>query len=303
MRRLIYYFKTALENIQINRVMVFFSLFSLSLTLMLFGFFLLFYHNVQRILVSMQEDVQLSIYLSDSAQEEAVRSIKAELSEEKGVLSFRYISKEEALNLFKREFQDMALIKNLEGNPLPASFEVKVTGTYQEPRKLAEMVDRFRALPGVEEVQYGSEWIQSLHALLKLLKMIGVGIGGLLSVTVIAIIANTVRLHMYNRKEEIDIMKLLGATDSFIKTPFFLEGALIGILSGCGSVLMLSALFYLSKTSVQSVGGMVGGILELHFLPIPLSLGMIVAAGVLGGIGSVISSTRLLKIRGYVGKR
>ncbi len=303
MRRLIYYFKTALENIQINRVMVFFSLFSLSLTLMLFGFFLLFYHNVQRILVSMQEDVQLSIYLSDSAQEEAVRSIKAELSEEKGVLSFRYISKEDALNLFKMEFQDMALIKNLEGNPLPASFEVKVTGTYQEPRKLAEMVDRFRALPGVEEVQYGSEWIQSLHALLKLLKMIGVGIGGLLSVTVIAIIANTVRLHMYNRKEEIDIMKLLGATDSFIKTPFFLEGALIGILSGCGSVLMLSALFHLSKTSVQSVGGMVGGILELHFLPIPLSLGMIVAAGVLGGIGSVISSTRLLKIRGYVGKR
>lgn len=297
MRQMIYFFKTALENIQINRIMAFFSLVSLSLTLMLFGLFLLFYYNVQSLLALMQEDVHFSIYLSDPVKNDVIEGIKEKLSGDARILSFNYISKEEALKLFHEEFQGDALIKSLGGNPLPASFEVKVKPAFQEPQKLVSIIDPIKEISGVEEVQYGSDWLENLNRFLKVLRMIGIGIGGFLAVAVMTIIANTVRLHFYNRKEEIEIMKLIGATHRFIKIPFFMEGSLMGFLSGGVAVLMLFLMFHFSKMHLQSVGGILGGILELRFLPTEFLIGLILAGGVLGGIGSFISLTHLLRLR------
>ncbi|HLG21273.1 MAG TPA: permease-like cell division protein FtsX [Candidatus Manganitrophaceae bacterium] len=297
MGQFIYFFKTALENIQINRVMTLLSLVSLSLTLTLFGLFLLFYYNVQIVLETMREDVQFSVYLSDAAEKEAIEQIRNKLSEQEGVLSFHYISKEEALELFQKEFHDEALIKSLGANPLPASFEVKVKASHQDPQKLAMIVDRFRALPGVEEAQYGSEWLQNLTAFLKILKMVGLGMGALLATAVVTIIANTARLHFYNRKDEIEIMKLIGATPGFIKIPFFLEGSLMGILSGAFSVLTLFVIFNFYHGRLQSVGGMIGGVLNLHFLPAQSLSLIVLGGGVLGWIGSFISLATLLRLR------
>ena len=297
MRQMIYFFKTALENIQINRVMAFFSLVSLSLTLMLFGLFLLFYYNVQSLLESIQEEVHFSIYLSDPVKNDVVEKIKEKLSADTRIFSFDYISKEEALTLFHKEFQDDSLIKSLGGNPLPASFEVKVKAAYQEPKKLIPIIAPIKEIAGVEEVQYGSDWLENLNRFLKVLRMIGVGIGGFLAVAVMTIIANTVRLHFYNRKEEIEIMKLIGATHRFIKIPFFMEGSFMGFLSGGVAVVMLFFMFHFSKKHLQSVGGILGGILELRFLPTEFLFGLILAGGVLGGIGSFISLTHLLRLR------
>jgi cell division transport system permease protein len=297
MRQMVYFFKTALENIRINKVMAFFSLISLSLTLMLFGLFLIFYHNVQNLLETMQEDVHFSIYLSDPIKEETIKKIKEKLSGDPRILTFDYISKEKALELFHKDFKDDALIKSLGGNPLPASFEVKVKAAYQEPKKLITIIAPIKEISGVEEVQYGSDWLENLNRFLKVLRMIGVGIGSFLAVAVMTIIANTVRLHFYNRKEEIEIMKLIGATHRFIKIPFFVEGSFMGFMSGGVAVLMLSLMFHFSKKQLQSVGGVLGGILELKFLPIEFLLGLILAGGILGGIGSFISLTHLLRLR------
>lgn len=297
MKRSIYFLKTAFENFQINRLMAFFSLVSLSLTLMLFGFFLLFYYNVQNLLQTAQEDVQFSIYLYDAATEEDIGRIKETLSSDDRILSFHYISKHEALELFNKEFRDDALLKTLGGNPLPASFEVKVKVIHQDPKNLAKIVENFQKFPGVEEVQYGSEWLKNINTFLNLLKKIGVGIGSLLAVTVMAIIANTIRLHFYNRKEEIEIMKLIGASHGFIKIPFFLEGSFLGMLSGALSVAMLFLLFYFSEKHFQSIGGFIGGMPKLRFLPTVVLSGMIFGGGLLGGIGSFISLSHLLKFR------
>jgi len=297
MRQILYFLKTAVENLQISRMMAFFSLLSLSLTLTLFGVFLLFYYNVQNLLQTMQEDVQFSIYLSDGAAEEDIQSIQERLSDDERISSVTYISKEEALTIFKKEFHDESLLKSLGGNPLPASFEVKVKSAYQSPQQLSVMVDRFKRLPGVEEVEYGSEWLQNLDAFLKLLKKVGVGVGGLLAVAIVTIIANTVRLHFYSRKDEIEIMKLIGATHSFIKIPFFIEGSLIGFMSGVISVLMLFALFHFAKPHLQSIGGMIGGFLNPLFLPVPFLLGITAGGGVLGGVAGFLSLSVLLKAR------
>lgn len=297
MRQILYFLKTAVENLQISRMMAFFSLLSLSLTLTLFGVFLLFYYNVQNLLRLMQEDVQFSIYLSDGAAEEAIQSIRERLSSDDRISSVTYISKEEALTIFTKEFHDESLLKSLGGNPLPASFEVKVKAAYQSPQQLSVMVDRFRRLPGVEEVEYGSEWLRNLDAFLKLLKKVGIGVGGLLAVAIVTIIANTVRLHFYSRKDEIEIMKLIGATHRFIKIPFFIEGSLIGLISGSISVLMLFALFHFAQPHLQSIGGMIGGFLNPLFLPAPFLFGITAGGSVLGGVAGFLSLSLLLKTR------
>jgi len=297
MRQFFYHFKTAIENIQLNQTMGFFSLISLGLTLMLFGVFMLFYGNVQGFVQTMRESVQFSIYLKDSADQNAIHKIKEGLNDDKRILSSTYISKEEALKIFNESFHDQGLIERLGENPLPASFEVIVKSDYQQAKALEAIIDTFKVFSGVEEVQYGSEWLENLNAFLNLLRLIGVGIGGFLAVTVTTNIANTVRLHFYNRREEIEIMKLIGATHGFIKVPFFIEGLLMGVMSGVIAVVLLFFLFDYTKGYLEVFLGTIGSFGGLQFLPLNLSFGLMFAGSALGGIGSYISLNHLLRLR------
>ncbi|MEC4678794.1 MAG: permease-like cell division protein FtsX [Nitrospirota bacterium] len=297
MRQFYYHLKTALENIQLNQTMGFFSLISLGLTLMLFGVFLLFYENVQGFVQSMRESVQFSIYLKDGANQSAIHKLKEGLNDDQRILSSTYISKKEALKIFNASFHDKGLIERLGENPLPASFEVIVKADYQEAKSLEEIIATFAGFSGVEEVQYGSEWLENLNTFLNLLRLVGVGIGGFLVVTVTTNIANTIRLHFYNRREEIEIMKLIGATHGFIKIPFFIEGLLMGAMSSVISILLLFFLFDVAKDYLEVFLASMGSLEGLQFLPIKFLLGMILAGSTLGGIGSYISLSHLLRLR------
>lgn len=295
MKRLMYFFETAVENIKLNRTMALLSLISLSLTLMLFGLFLLFYYNFQGVIGTMRENIQFSIYINDDIDDVNIGRIKEALSHDERIASFDYISKGRALELFKTYFQDQSLLKSLGGNPLPASFEVHVQVDYQDPKKLQSMIEHFKALSGVHEIHYGSELFQNLNAFLRFLRIVGVGIGGFLAVAVMTIVANTIRLHFYNRKEEIEIMKLIGATHRFIKIPFFMEGSLMGFVGGALATLILFSLYSFSKVHLQSLGGTIGRFQGVQFLPVSMLVGMIVSGGMFGGIGSLVSLNQLLR--------
>lgn len=302
MKSFFYHLKSALENIRLNQTMAFFSLVSLSLTLMLFGIFLLFYYNVQDFVHTMRESVQFSIYLKEdgpqkSKQEKRVKEVKHLLKNDSRISSFIYISKEEALETFKSAFQDSTLLDRLGENPFPASFEVKVDPLYQEPEKMKDIIDHFGAMSAVEEVRYGSEWLNNLLTFLKFLKAIGIGLGGFLALTVTSNIANTIRLHFYNRREEIETMKLIGATHGFIKIPFVLEGIFMGGISGLFSLLFLFIGFTYSRDYLLSITGAMGPNQGLQFLPVEISIGLTLFGLLLGGVGSFISLNHLLTLR------
>ncbi len=297
MKRLIYFFEAALENIKLNRTMALLSLISLSLTLMLFGLFLLFYYNFQGFIGTLRENIQFSIYINDDIEDGKIEQIQERLSHDERIASFDYISKGKALKIFKAYFQDQSLLKSLGGNPLPASFEVHVKADFQDPKKLQEMIRDFKALSGVDEVHYGSDLFQNLNAFLRFLRIVGVGIGGFLAVAVMTIVANTIRLHFYNRKEEIEIMKLIGATHRFIKVPFFVEGSLMGFVGGALATLILFSLYSFSKVHLQSLGGTIGHFQGVRFLPVSMLVGMVVAGGMFGGIGSLVSLNQLLRLQ------
>jgi cell division transport system permease protein len=297
MKRFLYFLDVALENIKLNRTMALLSLISLSLTLMLFGLFLLFYYNFQGFIGTMRENIQFSIYVDDNIDDDKIGEIKRALSKDKRIVSFDYISKGKALELFKEYFQDQSLLKSLGGNPLPASFEVHIKVDYQNPGELQKMIEDFNSFSGVNEIHYGSELFQNLNAFLRFLRVVGVGIGAFLAVAVMTIVANTIRLHFYNRKEEIEIMKLIGATHRFIKIPFFMEGSFMGFVGGALASLILFSLYSFSKVHLQSLGGMIGHFQDVQFLPVSMLVGLIVAGGMFGGIGSLVSLNQLLRLQ------
>ncbi len=302
MKSFFYHLKSALENIKLNQTMALFSLVSLSLTLMLFGIFLLFYYNVQGFVQTMRESVQFSIYLKDmpsqkTAKMQWVDEIEQSLKKDVRIASFIYISKDQALETFNTAFQDGALLERLGENPFPASFEVKVKAEHQEPEKMKDIIAHFESMPMIEEVHYGSEWLNNLLTFLKFLKAIGVGIGAFLALTVTSNIANTIRLHFYNRREEIEIMKLIGATHGFIKIPFVLEGLFMGAVSGLLSILFLFASFEYSKDYLLSIMGAMGKSQGLQFLPINVAMGLTFFGALLGAAGSFISLSHLLTLR------
>ena len=295
--RLFYFLKCALQNIRLNRSLAFFSVITLTLTLMLFGLFLLFYLNVKGLLSSIQRDVEFSVYLTDTIQEEELSLIHSALTADSRVSSFRYLSKEDALELFKKEFQSETLVKHLGTNPLPSSFEVNVKPDYQNPKEIGRLSQEMSRFVGVEEVQYGAEWLQNFSDFLTLLKFSGLGIGGLLSIAVITIIAHAVRLHFYDRHEEVEIMKLIGATPRFIKNPFLMEGMLLGAISGGLSCAAIFSLFNFFDAHLAQVGGVVGKLVTLHFLPPQAITGMILAGAFLGGVGGEVSLTYFMRFR------
>ncbi|MEK7702365.1 MAG: permease-like cell division protein FtsX [Nitrospirota bacterium] len=295
--RLFYFIKCALQNIRTSLSLAFFSVVTLTLTLMLFGLFLLFYYNIQTLLATIQRDVEFSVYLSEIVSEEDVDLIKNTLGSDLRVSSFRYLSKDDALELFKKEFQSETLVQHLGGNPLPASFEVNVKPPYQNPKEIGKITKEISDLSGVEEIQYGAEWLQNFTDFLALLRLSGLAIGGLLTVSVVTIIAHAVRLHFYDRHEEVEIMKLIGATPRFIKNPFLVEGILLGGISGALSCAAIFGLFQFFNAQLVEVGGMVGKLIKLHFLPQPIILGMIFAGAFLGGIGGEVSLSYFLRFR------
>jgi len=306
MKSFFYHLKSALENIRLNQTMAFFSLVSLSLTLMLFGLFLLFYYNVQDFVQTMRESVQFSIYLkeessrgegSEKSKLQSIKTIEADLKNDTRITSFIYISKEEALETFNTTFQDSALLERLGENPFPASFEVKVKPSHQELEKMQVIIDHFKGMTEIEEVRYGSEWLNNLLTFLKFLKAVGLGIGAFLALTVTSNIANTIRLHFYNRREEIETMKLIGATHGFIKIPFVLEGIFMGGVSGVFSLLFLFLGFEYSKDYLHSIVGAMGLNQGLQFLPVDILIGLTLFGSLLGGVGSFISLSHLLTLR------
>jgi len=207
----------------------------------------------------------------------------------------RFISKDKALSDLRKALgPEAGLLEGISKNPLPASFEViltEVAGKGSEPRKIKEQLEK---LEGVEEVQYSEEWVNRFRDLMKMVRLVGLIIGGLLFMGVLFIVTNTIKLTIYSRKDEIEILKLVGATDWFIKIPYMLEGMIQGVFSG---LLALAALFltyfFISKEKAYFFSF---ALLDFSFIPHEYSLAILLLSVFLGLVGSFIAVDRFFDI-------
>ena len=227
-------------------------------------------------------------YLHPGTGASVVSDMKQRIQAIKGVQKVQFISKETALTQLKDKMQRQAsLFKNLSENPLPDAFEIRIRipgGNWQKIESIASSIE---SLDRIEEVEYGQQWLGRFSNIFNLFRLAGYTLCGIFFMATVFIVANTMRLVIYSRSEEVEIMRLVGASDKFIKIPFYIQSLLQGAL---GAVVGLTALFiaYLFlNTGVQTE--FFNGLFEMRFLS-PMVLVAITGGSMLvGWLGCYIS--------------
>ncbi|QZA32791.1 permease-like cell division protein FtsX [Hydrogenibacillus sp. N12] len=222
-----------------NRWMSLAAVSTVAVALFLVGVFAAIALNVQHLTEQMERQVEIRLFLKDGTGPEAVAALEAAIRAMPEVADVRFIPKDEGLRQLKADYKDMAdLFDGLEeDNPLPDAFVIKA----KSPEETATVAERLAARPEVETIRYGKEWIDVFFQTTAFLRRaMLVIVAGLVGVATF-LIANTIRLTIVHRRDEIEVMRLVGATRMYIRWPFFIEGAFIGL---AGALLPLGALAY-----------------------------------------------------------
>ncbi len=298
-----YFTRESLVNFRRNWVMSFGAVITIYLSLLLVGVFLVFGVLVNSVVQSVESKVSIQVFLKDGAPTADVNALQRFLLADPLVKSVDYTSKSEALERFKKEMkQSPEIVNNLDRNPLPASLDV----TLRDPRTVETMVSNIKAQPlfvkvadrpdnPEESLKYGQQVVRRLFAFTRVVRVIGVVFVIMLVIVSLIFISNTIRIAIYARRKEIGIMRLVGASNWFIRTPFLLEGVLQAILGAAFAILTITGLEALILPRLGEA---------LPFLPVQVTaaavaqIGLIlVVAGVLIGLlGSGMALRRYLKV-------
>ena len=291
---LVYYLRKALGNIWTNPFLSLVTLSTIAISMLILGLFSLIYLNVQQSLHQLGGELQITAYLQETISPEQAKVLRSKVADWPEVEEITYISKEQALARFRSQLREYAgILEGLKENPLPASLELTLMPQYGRSGNIKELSTRLGRLIGVAEVQYGRKWMAKLRVFVEVMKLVGITVGGLLLIATIFVISNTIRLTFYSRREELEIMRLVGATDFFIKAPFLIEGLLHGLggallAAGGLSLLMLFLFSHLDLPLRLAVmaGSLPTGQLVAGFLGLGLLLGV---------LGSMVSLRRFLR--------
>jgi cell division transport system permease protein len=224
-----------------------------------------------------------------------IPDIKKKFEEMYGVSEAVFISKEEGLEQLKRQIKrQISLLEELRENPLPDAFEVRMIPSSQSWEKVETLSDKIGSLPYVDDVEYGKRWLGRFTNIVNLFRLTGYGIGALFFMAAVFFVANTIRLVLYSRREEIEIMRLIGAADIFIKTPFYIQSLIQGTLGGIVGLGILFVAFFIIASNVEH--GLLPGSFQIRFLPPAAFISIVISSMFVGWLGCYLSLKQFLKI-------
>lgn len=289
---LFYYIAEAFRGLRANSLVNVLAVGTISMAMLIVGFFLLVFFNVQTAVNSLGDRFEMSVYLKDGLTGHEKDFLLARLKAAPGVKKVTYLSKAEALALFKKELKDQeALVQGLGENPLPDSYELNIDRRSAEAERLEALAREFSGYAGVEDVSYGKQGAQVLTGLYKLITYGGTALAVLLGVSIVFIISNSVRLALYSRGQEIELMQWIGATRGFIQGPFLIEGMMLAMLGSALAVGVLAGVFYSLPQEVVLFLSRPNG---LDFLPPSVITYIIIGGGLLGLAGGLVSVSNFL---------
>jgi cell division transport system permease protein len=254
---------------------------TIALALFVLGGFLLVTANLQRLGDEWGRTAEMSVYLTDEVTPSERHAIEIALESGSTVASHDFVSKSDALARFKQTFGDLgSTVDGLGDNPLPASIDVRLQPGAAATSGVETLAGRLRAMPGVADVRYDRQWLTRLQSAIGIIRGVGLILAGLLTIAAALTVANVVRLALHARRDEVEIMQLVGAPSAYVRGPFVVEGVLQG---GVGAVVALVALwaafFALRRPYLVPLASMVN-LSSVQFLPVELCLLL-----VLGGMG------------------
>lgn len=291
-RRFLYFLGRAVENLLARPWPTVVTVATIALAFGVLAGYLLVFQALDRAAGAWGERLEVSAYLEDAIGEAGGRDLARQVTAWPGVTRATYVSKEDALARFRAALAGQtALLEALPGNPLPASIEVSLAPDRRTAAGIRDIAAALRGLAGVSDVEYGREEAERLAALVRVVRLAGLAVGLVLALVATFIVASTIRLALYVRQEEVELLRLVGATERFVRAPFLIEGALEG-LAGASLALGLAALArWIALPSLLALGDILAPA-AVGFLP-ARTIVAVEGAGVLVGLaGSWLSLGR-----------
>jgi len=288
-----YAFEEATASLWRGRRSSLLSMATIAIALFVTGAFLIVTSNLERLAEEWSGAAEMSVYLTDGVSGAERAAIERELQASGGVSSVEYVSKEAALARFRQTFPDLAgTLGSLEGNPLPASLDVRLLSSIEAQRAVERLVERLRTTAGVSDVRYDKEWLDRLLRGLRFLRIIGLSLGAALILAAALTIANVVRLALNARRDELDIMHLVGAPTAYVRGPFIMEGALHGVLGAMVALALLTAVFFSTRGRFLMPLATALNLSSVRFLPAGLVLALVAGGLGVGSLAGFIASRR-----------
>lgn len=256
------------------------------LALFVVGLFGLVTHNLQVALSQIEARVEVVAYLRDDASATDIEDAVTGLRDQPEVESVIFVSKDSALARARRDLSDFEeVFRGLESNPLPASLEIRLSEGNREPETVELLASIAEVIPVVEDVQFGREWVDRLDTLRSLAGAASAGLGLAFALVAALIIGTALRIAIFARRDEIYVMRLVGARDAFIRRPFLLEGFLTGLAGGVVAIVLTAVAWRVVSRFL----------FRIEWLPAGWLLGGLLAGGILGGVASIQAVRRHLK--------
>lgn len=281
--------RTGLHGLRTSRGTAALAVFTIALALVLVGVFLLLVRNMEGMLDRVGEEIHVTAFLERDVSEPRVEVLVAEAAAIEGVQSARFVSADVALERFRRSAGGAELLEGIEVNPLPASLEIALVPEHRGPASLERVARAVSALPGIDELAYGQEWVEGYSRAVSLVRTMSWVLGSVLALAALLICANTIRLAIYAREDELEILSLVGASATFVRVPFVIEGLVQG---AAGGILALAVLYVGFSLFLPSFGAglelLIGNAVP-RFFAAGQSILLVVAGASLGGVGSVVA--------------
>jgi cell division transport system permease protein len=270
---------------------------TMAVVFLILGVFALAGYNLSILKDKLGENLRLTVFLNDQIGQAEQDGIYKVLTESQTVLAVKFVSRDHALEIFKKKLgPHSSLLQGLDENPLPASYEVSFKPDSRSPDSIGKLAQLVVNLSGVEEARYGQAWLQKVFNVFKSMGLFGLLIGGLIGLAALVIVSNTIRLSVYARRDEIEILKLVGATNGFVKVPFYIEGVLLGSFGACLGIGLLWLVVKLVLPYLMLPLGLFQSSMAIEFLPFAYLAAILAGSACLGVFGTSAAIWRYLKI-------
>ena len=267
------------------------SVATIAAALVVLGALLLVSSNVERLLARWAAAAEMSVYLHDDVTPEARAAVEQMLRESELVSDHEFVSKAEALSRFRRDFADLAgVTAQVTAYPFPASFEVRLDPDVGDATAVERLANVLQGASGVEEVRFDQTWIERVTSAVVLLRGVGLVVVLVLVVAAALTVTNVVRLACFARRDEIEIMQLVGAPLTYVRGPFVLEGMLQGGLGALAALLLLGIGFAVGQSWYGDTAAQLLGVDAVRFLPPAIGLLLVLGGMAVGCVGGLVAA-------------
>ena len=293
MRAIQYAIEEAVLSLRRGRQAGALSTATIALALFVLGAFLVVTANLERLATEWGSVAEMSVYLKDDLTQDQRRAIEGELALGDVIASREYVSKADALARFRQTFSDLtSTVETLGENPLPASYELRLRSGATVADSVDRLANRLRGTTSVADVRYDRQWLSRLLSIVAIVRRVGFGLGALLTLAAALTVANVVRLALYARRDELEIMQLVGAPTAYIRGPFVMEGVLQGGFGALIALVGLTLAFFVVRGRYLTPLASAVSLSSVRFLPAEVCVLLVVGGMAVGCVGGIVAAWR-----------